>query len=210
MTQEPIVFIVDDDPSVLRSLARLCVAAEFEVRAYANARNFLDDLTPEAAGCLILDRNLPDVDGHAVQRRLFCEGVNLPVIFLTGKGDIASSVRAIRNGAIDYLTKPVEPETLLETVSRAIAQNRKENEERARSDDISMRLDSLTSREKEVMDAVVEGQMNKQIAYDLDIVEKTVKVHRARMMRKMGARTLAELVAIVVRHREMNKLRRRP
>ncbi|MGI1661972.1 response regulator transcription factor [Palleronia sp. KMU-117] len=202
MAGNAIVHIVDDDLSVLKSLARLLGSAGFDARTYTDARLFLRDLDPETPGCLILDRQMPEIDGHVVQRWLSGKRAPLPVIFLTGEGDIGSSVRAMKDGAVDYLTKPVEPEVLLTTVERAIGIDRARREARAASDDFEARLDSLTAREREVLDAAVAGRLNKQIAYDLDIVEKTVKVHRARVMRKMGAQTLADLVTMVVRHRD--------
>jgi FixJ family two-component response regulator len=201
MTEKAIVHIVDDDLAVLKSLARVLASAGFVVKGHADARQFLETLDPGAAGCLILDRQMPDIDGHAVQTWLSDRRACLPVIFLTGEGDIASSVRAIKGGAIDYLTKPVEPDLLIATVVRALELDRIRHAERTEEDAFEARLQSLTAREREVLDAAVAGRLNKQIAPDLDIVETTVKVHRARVMRKMGARSLAELVSMVVRRR---------
>jgi FixJ family two-component response regulator len=203
MQHKEIVYVLDDDASVLKSLERLCSTAELVVHTYTSPRDFLEGFDPSAGGCLILDRNMPDIDGHAVQERLSGKRACLPVIFLTGEGDIASSVRAIKEGAFDYLTKPVDPDALLDTVARALVANRRRRRERTEAHDFAKRLESLTSREREVLDAAVAGRLNKQIAHDLDIVEKTVKVHRARVMRKMGANTFADLVTMVVRHRDL-------
>jgi FixJ family two-component response regulator len=202
MPDAEIVHIVDDDPGVLKSLSRLLASAGFDAKTHPDARRFLDDFDPTSAGCVILDRRMPEIDGHAVHQWLSGKQACLPVIFLTGAGDISSSVRAIKGGAVDYLTKPVDADALLSTVGRAIALDRERRKERAEADAFAARLDSLTAREREVLDAAVTGRLNKQIAHDLDIVEKTVKVHRARVMRKMGARTLADLVTMVVRHRD--------
>ena len=202
MPQSPIVHLVDDDPALLRSLGRLIATAGHRTQTHSSAQAFLDRFDREEAGCLLLDRRMPGLDGHDVQHWLAERQACLPVIFLTAEGDIASSVRAIQGGAFDYLTKPIAADTLLATIDRALAVDRERRARQQERDAFTARLDSLTPREREVLDAAVTGLLNKQIAEDLDIVEKTVKVHRARVMRKMGARTFAELVTMVVRHRD--------
>lgn len=194
------VHLVDDDPSTLNALARLLGAAGHRAQAHPDADAFFAALDPEAPGCLVLDLRMPGADGHAVQSRLTGKGITIPVIFLSGHGDINASVRAMKQGAIDFLTKPVPSEILLAAVQIAIARDGQARAQRANYVAVEARLAHLTTREREVLDAVVAGRLNKQIANDLGIVEKTVKVHRARVMSKMGVRTLAELVRLVVSH----------
>lgn len=195
------VHVVDDDPAILASLRRLLTAAGHDAQTHASAEAFLAALDPHEPGCLVLDLRMPGVDGHAVQASLSEADIRLPVIFLTGEGDIPASVRAMKGGAVDFLTKPVDARVLLAAVEQAIALDAEMRLLRARSAAVEDRLESLTPREREVLDAVIAGRLNKQIADNLGIVEKTVKVHRARVMRKMGVRTLAELVGVVVAHR---------
>ena len=192
-----LVHIVDDDPAVLRALSRLLRAAGHAVATHANAEDFFAR-AERGRGCAVLDLSLPGTDGLAIQARLAREPDAIPVIFLTGRGDIPSSVRAMKGGAIDFLTKPAEPEALIEAVGRALALDRAAGAARAGAADFAACLDALTVREREVLDLVVAGQLNKQIAAELGIAEKTIKVHRARVMRKMKARTLADLVRRVV------------
>ncbi len=191
------VLLLDDDESVLRSLRRLLSASGYYVTVYQNARAFLasDDL--DTADCIILDLGLPDSDGFRVQEALAAAGASQSIVFLTGRGDIPASVRAMKAGAVDFLTKPVEAGALLAAVgvARERARSRREMEERKAS--VVKRLDSLTARETQVMHHVVAGLLNKQIAADLGTVEKTIKVHRGRMMAKLGVRTVADLVRLV-------------
>jgi FixJ family two-component response regulator len=204
------VHLLDDDPAVVSSLLRLLGAAGHRVESHQDADAFFAALDPGEPGCLVLDLAMPGANGHEVQDRLSEDGSCMPVIFLSGQGDISASVRAMKGGAVDFLTKPVRAEVLLAAIDQAIAREAELRLERAASEAVEDRLTKLTAREREVLDAVVSGRLNKQIADDLGIVEKTVKVHRARVMRKMGVRTLAELVALVVshEHREMNSKRR--
>jgi FixJ family two-component response regulator len=196
------VHVVDDDPALLRSLSRLLAAAGYATATHDCPQRFIDGFDPAGAGCVVLDRRMPGVDGHAVLTWLTEKRACVPVIFLTAAGDIASSVAAMKGGAVDYLTKPVEADALLAAIERALAVDRARRATQAEAAAHAERLGSLTCREREVLDAAVAGRLNKQIAGDLDIVEKTVKVHRARVMKKMGARTFADLVTMVVRHRE--------
>lgn len=202
MPEAAIVHLVDDDLALLKSLGRLVAAAGHATMTHACAAQFFERFESDAAGCVVLDRRMPGADGHSVHSWLTETRACLPVIFLTGAGDVASSVRAFKGGAVDYLTKPVDANDLLASIDRALFTACERRARRAEADAFTARLDSLTAREREVLDAAVAGRLNKQIACDLAIVEKTVKVHRARMMRKMGAATLADLVTMVVRHRD--------
>ncbi|MFC0809987.1 response regulator transcription factor [Ensifer sp. P24N7] len=191
------VLLLDDDESVLRSLRRLLSASGYLVAVYRDARAFLASEDLHTADCVILDLSLPDSDGFRVQEALAAAGGSQSIVFLTGRGDIPASVRAMKAGAVDFLTKPVEAETLLAAVNvaRQRARSWRETEEKKAS--VVRRLESLTARETQVMHLVVAGLLNKQIAADLGTVEKTIKVHRGRMMAKLGVRTVADLVRLV-------------
>ena len=192
----PIVSIVDDDPAFLRSLSRLLKEDGWIVETYESAEAFLASWNPQAPGCLLLDVTLPGLDGLELQHRLAGAGLALPIVFLTGHGDIPMSVRAIKAGAADFLTKPVSAEALLASVRAAIASDAATRQGRADLAQLEQRLATLTPREREVLAAVAAGRLNKQIAADLGIVEQTVKFHRARIMERMQARTAAELMLI--------------
>ncbi|MGH6912515.1 MAG: response regulator transcription factor [Geminicoccales bacterium] len=192
----PTVFVVDDDPSVLRALTRLFTAAGLEARAFASPTAFLEQHDPATPGCLVLDLALPGLDGLRLQQVLTASGCARPIVFITGRGDIPTSVRAMKGGAVDFLTKPVRDEDLLTAVRSAIETDRRARAMQAELDALRKRLASLTPREREVLGHVVAGRLNKQIAGDLGTVEKTIKVHRARIMEKMAVRSLAELVRI--------------
>jgi FixJ family two-component response regulator len=197
MDVAPSVYLVDDDESVRVSLARLLSAEGYGVSTHPSAEDFLGCHDPGAPGCAIVDLGLPGMDGLEVQQSLRSAGVARPLVFLTGRGDIASSVQAMKAGAIDFLTKPVDPDVLLRAVADAIERDREERREGAQRQSVEHRMASLTPREREVLRQVVAGRLNKQIAGDLGTVEKTVKVHRGRMMKKMGVRAVAELVRLV-------------
>jgi FixJ family two-component response regulator len=202
MSDEPAtVFLVDDDPSILRALTRLLHAVGFEVRTFRSSRAFFAEHDPAAPGCVVLDLAMPDLSGLELQTAMAAAGCHRPIIFVSGRGDIPSSVRAMKAGAVDFLTKPVSEEHLLAAIRRAVEQDRLMREARADLQAIAERLSSLTPREREVLDHVVMGQLNKQIAADLGTVEKTVKVHRSRVMEKMGVRSLADLVRMAERLR---------
>jgi FixJ family two-component response regulator len=188
------VFLVDDDAGVLKALSRLLRTNGYDVRSYASPQEFLACHDAKVPGCAVLDVSMPAVDGLALQKALTDGGSQRPVIFLTGKGDIPTSVRAMKAGAIDFLTKPVNDATLLEAIARAVAQDAKSRQTDAELASIHARIATLTPREREVMTHVVAGRLNKQIAGDLGTVEKTIKVHRSRMMEKLGIRTVADLV----------------
>ncbi len=191
------VYLIDDDDSVLRSLSRLLISEGYQVSGFSSAEAFLAADISAARGCAVVDLGLPDRNGFAIQEALARDATPRPVIFLTGQGDIPASVRAMKAGAVDFLVKPVDAETLLSAIGqaqRADAANRQKLEERR---SIEARLNLLTPRERQVLDGVVLGRLNKQIAGDLGTVEKTVKVHRGRMMTKMNARSVAELVKML-------------
>jgi FixJ family two-component response regulator len=188
------VYVVDDDPAVGKSLSRLLRSAGFEVLAFESPEEFLRQLPGEPAGCVVLDLSMPGLDGLGLQRELAARACGLPVIFLTGHADVPKSVQAIKNGATDFLTKPVDGEELLRVVRHAFEVERSTRDSRRGLADFRRRLETLTPREREVLEGVVAGKLNKQIGGDLGITEKTVKVHRGRVMEKMDAASVAELV----------------
>jgi FixJ family two-component response regulator len=195
----PTVFVVDDYAPLRRSISRLLNAAGFVVVAFGSAEEFLAQYDPQTSGCLVLDLGMPTLDGLELQRILTKAGSLLPIIFLTGAGDIPSSVRAMKEGASDFLTKPVNDEELLAAVGVAIEKNRALHREQAELSEIRARVTTLTPREREVLEYVVAGKLNKQIASELGTVEQTVKVHRAHVMQKMKANSVAELVRLTER-----------
>jgi len=200
MTSRSTVFLVDDDPSVRKALTRLIKSAGYQARAFGSAREFLDvRLEPEFSACLVLDIRMPGLTGLDLQNELQAVNANLPIIFITGHGDIPMSVRAMKAGAVDFLSKPVKDADLLSAIEQALARAARQSAERLELAEIRNRFERLTPREREVLEHVVSGQLNKQIAFDLGTVEKTVKVHRARVMEKMGVQSLAELVRIAER-----------
>ena len=195
------VFLVDDDPSVRKALTRLIKAAGYQVEAFASARDFLEwrNGPDRGSGCLILDVRMSGLSGLDLQQELLATHAQLPIIFITGHGDIPMSVKAMKHGAVDFLPKPIKDTDLLKAVEQALARADHDLAEREKLEDIQRRLESLTPREREVLNLVVKGLLNKQIAFELGTVEKTVKVHRARVMEKMEAQSLAELVRIAER-----------
>ncbi len=190
----PTVFIVDDDAVLLRALGRLLRECGFQTATYASAEDFLARHDAAAPGCLVLDVSLPGLDGLELQRRLADAGPALPIVFLSGHGDIPMTVQAIKAGAVDFLTKPVAADALLAAVRAGVAQDAQARQAFAASAALRQRFASLTAREREVLAAVVAGKLNKQIAVDLGIALQTVKFHRARIMERMQAHTAAELM----------------
>jgi FixJ family two-component response regulator len=192
------VFIVDDDASVRRALTRLIKSAGYPVQAFASARDFLEywRANDQNPGCLVLDVRMPGLSGLDLQHELQAANTLLPIIFITGHGDIPMSVKAMKEGAVDFLPKPVTEKDLLRAIEQALARASHDHAERLEFEEIQSRLTSLTPREREVMALVVRGLLNKQIAFELGTVEKTVKVHRARVIQKMKVQSLAELVRL--------------
>jgi len=191
---QAIVFVVDDDPSVREALERLIRSAGLRVEAFRSAEEFLKRPRADAPSCLVLDVRLPDLSGLDLQRRMVDANNEIPIVFITGHGDIPTTVRAMKAGAIEFLTKPLVEGDLLESIQRAIAIDRAVRDRHAESAELRSRYASLTPREREVMAWVVSGLLNKQIAFELGISEETVKVHRGHVMRKMEADSLADLV----------------
>jgi FixJ family two-component response regulator len=197
----PIVYIVDDDISVRESLEALVSNACWRPEVFASAEEFLMHPRTRAPGCLILDVSLPDLNGLELQKRIGTSQAGLPIIFITGFGDIPMSVQAMKAGAVEFLTKPFDTDALLTAIDGSIARSRADLADDADLQVLRKRLDSLSRREREVMALVVRGRLNKQVGAVLDISEITVKAHRGRMMRKMRARSLADLVNMATRLR---------
>ncbi|HXJ83342.1 MAG TPA: response regulator transcription factor [Candidatus Methylomirabilis sp.] len=192
----PLVFVVDDDPSVRKSLARLIATDGYKVETFASAREFLARPLPEGPCCLVLDVRMPGLTGLALQEALAASRNRLSIVFITGHGDVASTVKAMKGGAIDFLTKPVNARVLLSAIERGVSTDRQSRQKQAKIAELQDRIKTLTAREAEVFALVVTGMLNKQIASDLGISEKMVKVHRGRVMQKMRAGSLAELVRL--------------
>ncbi|MET4040994.1 response regulator [Bradyrhizobium sp. RT6a] len=195
------IFLVDDDTRVLNALSRLLRARNFSLKAFTSAPMFLAEHDGSVPGCAILDVSMPGLSGLELQQTLTAAGSQRPIIFLTGKGDIPTSVRAMRAGAIDFLTKPVKETELLTAIARAEKQDATTRVAIAEIDEIKVRLAMLTPREREVLTEVVAGRLNKQIAGDLGTAEKTIKVHRGRVMMKLGVRSVADLVRLTEKAR---------
>jgi len=190
------VFLIDDEPSVLKALARVIGATGFRTASFSSPQSFLEQYEPAARGCIVLDVSMPGFIGLELQQALIAKNCSLPIVFLTARGDIPTSVRAMKHGAVDFLTKPVDDNDLIAAVDRALAREATDHVRRAQITELQMRFSTLTSREQEVLGHVIAGRLNKQIAAVLGTTEKTVKVHRARVMEKMQAQSLAELVRL--------------
>jgi FixJ family two-component response regulator len=199
MKHSETVFLVDDEPALLKALGRLLKAEGFAVQAFDSAMKFLSAPHNSGAGCILLDQSMPEMSGMELQQRLIQEDSALAVIFITGNGDIPMSVRAIKAGAVDFLTKPVKDKELLAVIKTALEKSRAMLAERAEISEWKQRHAELSAREKEVLFHVVKGLPNKQIAANLGVVEQTIKVHRGRVMSKMGVESLAQLVLVAER-----------
>jgi FixJ family two-component response regulator len=202
MNAPPTVHLVDDDASVRNSVARLLRLKGYETACHGSAGEFLTVLAADEPGCIVLDVRMPGASGLDLQEALATRAITMPVIFLTGHGSIPMSVRAMKAGAVDFLTKPVSARALLGAVEAALARDREHRLQRAQRRLLETRFQGLTGREREVFSQVTAGRLNKQIATDLGISERTVKAHRAQVMQKMDVRSLAELVRIAAQFRE--------
>jgi FixJ family two-component response regulator len=192
----PIIHVVDDDPSFRTAVTRLLHAAKYEVRGYASASEFLNSNPCAEPGCILLDLQMPGVDGLDLQQSLERMEKHLPIIFLTGHGDIPASVRAMKAGAVDFLTKPVRRDALLSAIQNALDVDAKGRAARAALRELRDRYENLTPREREVLAHVVGGKLNKQIAFDLGAAERTIKAHRAAIMEKLAVQSVAELARL--------------
>lgn len=199
MSNHSIVYLLDDEPEMLKALSRVLNAHGLQTKAFLSAREFLAHDQSSQPACLVLDLAMPELDGLEVQRRLSHDDVALPIVFLTGHGDIPSSVRAMKAGAEDFLTKPVDAADLLRAVCAAIRQSEEQQEAVIEINEHRAKLAQLTPRQREVLEYVIAGKMNKNIAAELGTGEQNIKVHRRRLIRKMGVKSLAELVRLAER-----------
>jgi len=199
MDEQPVVFVIDDDQSVRDALAGLLRSVGLDVKLFGSTQEFLEGERPDAPSCLVLDVRLPGAGGLDFQRDLAGSSIELPIVFITGHGDIPMSVRAMKAGAIEFLTKPFRDQELLDAIQQGLEQDRARRRDHGAIAQLRQRFQTLTSREREVMAHVVTGRLNKQIAGDLQLSEITIKVHRGHVMRKMSAKSLAELVRMADR-----------
>jgi FixJ family two-component response regulator len=196
---DAIVFVVDDDSSIREAIKSVVTLSGLRVETFGTAQEFLQTKRPDLPGCVVLDVELPGLSGLELQRELAPHGIKLPIIFITGYGDIPMSVRAMKAGALEFLTKPFRDQDLLDAIQQALERDRAARQHSREIAELRERFDALTSREREVMSLVVAGWLNKQIGFELKISEITVKIHRGRVMGKMGAQSLAELVRMTER-----------
>ncbi len=197
MNPEPTVFIIDDDEAVRRFLSGLIASVGLHVETYASAQEFLDADEPSQPGCLLLDIRMPGMSGLELQKELASRNIRIPIIILTGHGNVQVAVHAMKAGAVDFIEKPFNNELLLDRIQMAVAESVDADTTRVKQDEIAHRMELLTPREHQVLDIVAAGETNKAIARRLDISEKTVEIHRARVMEKMQAKSLADLVKMV-------------
>jgi FixJ family two-component response regulator len=199
LTRAPTVYVVDDDPDVLKALERLLASIGLNVATFASPHGFLEGYDRDAPGCLVLDLALPGLSGLELQRVLEQQASHLPIVFLTGCGDIATSVQAMKHGAADFLTKPVDDTALIAAIHEALAKDQAQRTAYLEQERVAKCLATLTERERQVLELIVAGRLNKQIAAELGTVEKTIKFHRGNLMRKMNVRVVADLVKLAER-----------
>jgi FixJ family two-component response regulator len=195
----PVVYVIDDDASVRDGLGDLLRSVGLTVETFGSTRDFVSGVRSDAPACIVLDVRLPGTSGLEFQRSLINSGVHLPIIFISGHGDIPMSVQAMKSGAVEFLTKPLHEQALLDAIQAAVERDRAQRDDAKVVAELRQRFDSLTSRERDVLTLVIAGRMNKQIAGDLELSENTVKVHRSQITRKMRARSLVDLVRIADR-----------
>jgi FixJ family two-component response regulator len=196
MTSQPTVHLIDDDESVRSSLERLVKSVGYKAKSYVSARAFLDEYTPGQSECLVTDIRMPLMSGLELQDELVARKADLPIVFITGHGNVPASVRAMKAGAVDFITKPFDNQTMIEAINQALSKARDQQELQLEAKEAKQRIGSLSPREHEVMALVVRGLTNKEVAHQLRISMKTVHVHRARVMDKAGVDSLAELVLL--------------
>ena len=199
-TQRPLAFVVDDDPQIRHAIGLLLDSVDQPHAVFASPLDFLETLTDDHAGCLVSDIRMPEMDGLELQKTLAQRDCQLPVIFITGHGDVPMAVEAMQKGAVSFLQKPFRDQELLDCIKAALAKDSAQRAASSSLDEIGARLDRLTAREREVMELVVAGKSNKVIGYELGVSQRTVEIHRARVMEKMEARSLAELVRLHLRY----------
>jgi len=192
------VFIVDDDPAIRFAMQALVESIQLPGEAFATAAEFLDNVTASRPGCLVLDIRLPGMGGLELQQEMAGRGFSLPIIFITGHGDVQMAVEAMQNGAVDFIQKPVRDQDLIDRIHEALSVDKQQRENLRLEEGIQSRIDTLTKREKEVFDLVVTGKPNKVIAFELDASQRTIEIHRARVMKKMNAASLADLVRMQI------------
>ncbi len=194
MSDEPTVYVIDNDPAVRDGLRILIRSVGLNVETYASAREFLDAFEPAQPGCCVLDVRMPGMSGLELQELLHQRNIKIPIIMISGHGDISMAVETVKKGAMDFIEKPFREQVLLDRIQKAVLKDQKNRREQNEQDEITSCLENLTAREHQVIDRVVDGKANKVIAFDLDIKQKTVEFHRARVMQKMKAESIAELV----------------
>ncbi|MDZ7804917.1 response regulator transcription factor [Thiohalophilus sp.] len=200
--KKPTIHVVDDDQAVRESIQWLIESVGLNIKTHGSANEFLDNYREDSLGCLILDVRMPGISGLDLQHILADRGIDLPIIFVTGHGDVPMAVRALKNGAVDFIEKPFNDQVLLDTIQSAVQKHRDRLKQRAELENLQTRYDNLTTREQEVMDRVVTGKPNRDVGEELGISVKTVEVHRAKVMEKMQARSIADLVKMAMMMRE--------